>query len=137
MTAEELRAQINEATAPLMPGAESMAARLARVEAERDTLREVAQGNKRHVAQLIALYEAVEREREELARQAAECEDLRATVAMYRQQLRETAHDLEHVAAERDFARAELASARVELDHLRAERDAAFEAAAKPTENRG
>ena len=66
--------------------------------------------------------------REELARQAAECEDLRATVAMHRQQLREVTHDLEHVAVERDLACAELASALVELDHLRAERNAAYDA---------
>lgn len=101
---------------PVMPGAESTAARLARVENELTGVRE------------------------ELARQAAECEDLRATLAIRSRQIQASRRLVDELGRDLTLAQAELASARVELDHLRAERNAAYEAAAvMPTDhaNRG
>lgn len=83
-----------------------MSADLRRVEQERDTLREVAQGNERHVADLTVAYEAIQQERDEALRQRDEF--VAAADKLHDSWL---------------ALKAELASARTELDAVRTARD--------------
>lgn len=133
MSAEELRAQINQATglpvaadereiAELRAYVATLERALSGADAEVEGVRESLAERESRVVDLEGTLAMRDRELGELRRH----QEIRA--ALLRRRGAQVA-ELRRVLDQRD---AELASAWVELDRLRAERDAAYEAAARP-----